>query len=233
MHTLMKSQPLKRLTVPIVLFVIGIALLLLVSISLQTGQGIASLDPVILQSLAYYRTDWLTTFNHIGTTIVGSEVLLLIGIVGASIWYWRTKERFRPLLFVASFSGAVALGLLIKLCVARLRPMPDTMLPPLEFGYSLPSIHTLGAAVFVLVLGYLLYSRRPSGKRLTIWICSAVVVTFLAALTRLYLGYHWFTDIIASVGLALITLAVVILVDNHHTYRKNRTATKDLSNNAQ
>lgn len=220
MPAINKSQTLEWLSAPMSLFVIGIALLFLVSLSIKSGQGFTALDQPVLQSLVHYRADWLTTLNHIGTTLAGAEVLLIIAAAGAGIWYWRTKERFRPLLFVASFCGAIALGLVIKLCVARLRPMPDTMLPPLEFGYSLPSIHTLGAAVFVLVLGYLLYSRRPSTKRLTVWLCVAVGITFLAALTRLYLGYHWFTDIITSIALALITLAIVILVDTYYRSRK-------------
>jgi undecaprenyl-diphosphatase len=220
MSTTQRTQTPKWLNISISLFIIGLALLFIVSLGIQSSTGLVALDQPALQWLAHYRTDWLTTFNHIGTTLAGAEVLLVIAVVSAGVWYWRTKERFRPLLFVVSFGAAIVLGLLIKLCVARFRPTPDTMLPPLEFGYSLPSIHALGAAVFVLVLGYLLYSRRPSAGRLVIWLSTAFGVTFLAALTRLYLGYHWFSDIITSVGLALITLAVVILVDTYYLSRK-------------
>jgi undecaprenyl-diphosphatase len=65
----------------------------------------------------------------------------------------------------------------------------------------------------LLVIGYLIYSRSFGTFKFWVWICIAAIDTGIIALTRLYLGYHWLTDVVASAGLALIILAIVIVVD--------------------
>jgi len=213
----------KRFVITSSLVAIGLALMLFVSVDIHDNIGLATLDQPTLDWFSAHRSDWLTTIMHILTTLVSAELLLVVAAIVAGIWYWRTREKWRPLLFVTSFAGSIAVAWCIKLFVTRLRPLPDTMLPPLETGYSLPSIHTFGAAMFVLILGYLLYSRQRKGFWL--WFSAAVIFTAIAGITRLYLGYHWLTDLIASVGLALIALAIVITIDTYWQ-SKHRQLTK-------
>jgi membrane-associated phospholipid phosphatase len=213
----------KRFVITSSLVAIGLAILMLVSLDIQDSAGLATLDRPMLDWFSVHRHEWLTTAMHITTTLVSAEVLLVVAAIVSGVWYWRTRERWRPLLFMFSFGGAIAVAWVIKLVVERHRPLPDTMLPPLETGFSLPSIHTFGAAVFVLVLGYLLYSRQRRG--LWLWIGAAVVFTMIAGITRLYLGYHWLTDLVASVGFALIALAIVITIDTYWQ-SKHRQLTK-------
>lgn len=203
----------KRFVITSSFIAIGLALTLLVSLDIQDGVGLATLDQPTLSWFFDHRSDWLTTTMHALTTFVSAELLLVVAAILSGIWFWRTRERWRPLLFIISFSASIGIAWLIKLAVGRYRPLPDTMLPPLETGYSLPSIHTFGAAVFVLILGYLLYSRQRKG--LWVWVGAAAGFTALAGITRLYLGYHWLTDLVASVGFALIALAIVITIDTY------------------
>jgi undecaprenyl-diphosphatase len=203
----------KRFVITSSLVAIGLALTLFVSIDIQDGIGLAVLDQPTLDWFFAHRSDWLTAAMHVLTTLVSAELLLVVAAIVSGVWFWRTRERWRPLLFVVSFFVSIGVAWLIKLFVGRYRPLPDTMLPPLETGYSLPSIHTFGAAVFVLILGYLIYSRQRRG--LWVWIIVAIASTTVAGMTRLYLGYHWVTDLIASVGFALIALAIVITIDTY------------------
>jgi membrane-associated phospholipid phosphatase len=213
----------KRFVITSSLAAVGLALMLLISAAIYSSTGMATLDHPTLDWFSAHRSEWLTTIMHVLTTLVSAELLLVVAAIVAGVWYWRGRERWRPALFMVSFTGAIGVAWLIKLVVARLRPLPDTMLPPLETGYSLPSIHTFGAAIFVLILGYLLYSRLRKGFWL--WASAAIVFTVIAGITRLYLGYHWLTDLVASVGLALIALAIVIIIDTYWQ-SKHRQLTK-------
>lgn len=205
----------KRFVITSSLVAIGLALMMVISLDIRDNIGLATLDVPTLDWFASHRIEWLTTTMQVATTLVSAELLLVTAAVIAGVWYWRKRERWRPILFISSFAGAIGVAWLIKLIVARHRPLPDTMLPPLETGYSLPSIHTFGAAMFVLIWGYLLYSRRRSRKGLLLWLGAAIISTAIAGVTRLYLGYHWFSDLVASVGLALIAFAIVIVIDTY------------------
>jgi undecaprenyl-diphosphatase len=213
MHEQPKTHINKRFVITSSLVAIGLAFTLLVSLDIQDGIGLTTLDQPTLDWFFAHRSEWLTATMHVVTTLVSAELLLIVAAVISGIWFWRTRERWRPLLFVVSFSASIGVAWLIKLLVGRYRPLPDTMLPPLETGFSLPSIHTFGAAIFVLILGYLLYSRQR--KNLWVWIVITAGATAIAGVTRLYLGYHWLTDLVASVGFALIALAIVVTIDTY------------------
>ena len=74
-----------------------------------------------------------------------------------------------------------------------------------------------GAGVFLCVLSYLLLAARGTrtGKRTTsvLGFAAAAAGTLVVAFSRLYLGYHWLTDVLASMGLALAVTGIVILAD--------------------
>ena len=78
--------------------------------------------------------------------------------------------------------------------------------PGAETTASFPSGHTIGTATFLLVAGYLVCSRNPSVARIVAWGVATVVGTALVALSRLYLGYHFLTDVVAAVALAVVVL---------------------------
>lgn len=92
---------------------------------------------------------------------------------------------------------AVANGLL-KNGIARDRP--DVLLTPLE-SYSLPSGHASAAFALLLTLGVLAGRGQPPRMRLA-WLSLACIPATAIALSRLYLGVHWPTDVLAGALLA-------------------------------
>ena len=93
------------------------------------------------------------------------------------------------------------------------RPAQINMIAPFEMDYSFPSGHTISVIVCLLVLGYLIYSRHYSSGRFFGWAIITIIGTAIVAISRLYLGYHWLTDVVASIGLGFIILALVIFID--------------------
>jgi undecaprenyl-diphosphatase len=118
---------------------------------------------------------------------------------------------------------STAVSVAIKAVVARPRPPITTMfVPSAETSASFPSGHTIGAATFLFVGAYLVVSRRPGAWRLFCWCVAALIGVVAVALSRLYLGYHFLTDVLAAVALALAILGTVMIVDRLRALRGSR-----------
>lgn len=84
------------------------------------------------------------------------------------------------------------------------------MVGPVEHTPSFPSGHTIGTATFTLALAYLWWRARPSRKRAWVGLGVAAVLTAAMATSRLYLGDHWLTDVVASIVLSVGVMADVV-----------------------
>ena len=114
--------------------------------------------------------------------------------------------------------GVIAAQIVAPL-VARSRPPVELMLFGVDHSFSFPSGHALGAADFVLVLTYLIVSRRHGRRAVIGGFTVALTCIVLVAISRLYLGYHWATDALASLSISLVVLGVVIAQDIRHAAR--------------
>jgi len=119
-------------------------------------------------------------------------------LVAASSIFLLIINKGRTALFVtfATLSGA-ALSSLLKLGFDR--PRPD-LIPHLTHVHStsFPSGHAMVSAVVYMTLGTLL-AREVCGLWTKIYVMSvAMIVTSLVGLSRLYLGVHWPSDVVAG-----------------------------------
>lgn len=184
------------------------------------GDDLASLDEPVLAALVALRSPALTAAMRAISLVTGPSVLPFLVAAGALTWGVVRRERWRPLLLVGAMVASSALGLALKGLVGRPRPPLDTMdVPGLEATASFPSGHTLGTATLLLVAGYLVIRHRPTPPRAVGWSTAAVLGTALVALSRLYLGYHFLTDVVAAMSLAVGVLGVVMVVDARHIGR--------------
>ena len=126
------------------------------------------------------------------------------------IWIIRARKLWRPLLLAGAMLTGVILAQVITRLVERPRPPMDLMVLGADSTYSFPSGHVLGASDFLLVGAFLVFSRRRRLGAVIAGFSAAVAGIATQAISRLYLGYHWLTDVLASVSLSLIVLAAVI-----------------------
>ncbi|WP_084075282.1 phosphatase PAP2 family protein [Demequina sp. NBRC 110052] len=171
-------------------------------------------DQPLVDWLVAHRVPWLTALLTAVTNAFGPVILPILVGLGCLIWWWRTRRWREPALLV----GAMALSTLIAVIVKAIieRPRPDESLqviPGLETSFSFPSGHTTGAATLVLVLGYLLLRRRWSRRSFLVWLSVSALVVLLVGGSRLYLGYHFLTDVAAGACLGVIALGAVVTVD--------------------
>lgn len=175
---------------------------------------LAGLDQPALEWLADHRTGWLTTVFTTITTVFGPYVLPVIVAVGCGIWGWRTHRWRDPVMLVGAMVFSTLVSTVVKALVARPRPSGELQtVPGVESSFSFPSGHTIGAATLVLVGGYLLWREARTRSAFVEWSVVSVAVVLVVAASRLYLGYHFITDVLAGVCLAVVTLGVVVGID--------------------
>jgi undecaprenyl-diphosphatase len=223
-----RSSTPRNLLVALTFFVIGFVLIALIYAGVKTGTGLAAWDTAVHDWFVSSRTSAMTQIMEYVTYIFDPYLLLAVTVLGSVVWAWRKKEYWRPALVSLSLAVAFAVSTLIKTIIERSRPPEVDMVLPLETGFAFPSNHTYGVAVIALIIGYFLYSRRATAKTFYLWLASAVTCTVLIAISRLYLGYHWLTDVVASVCLALVVLAIIMAVDRLQTRRFRPKPTEDL-----
>lgn len=169
------------------------------------------------------------------TTILSAATLVFgpwsVGVGTALIalcLYVRDSGWFRPVALTASVGAAGIICEALKLAVGRPRPPVLDQLGWLETTPSYPSGHVTGTTALVLTTLVLLRSPE-SGRRagtFVAWAVGAAVVAF-AAITRLYLGVHWFSDVLAGIAVGIGVTALTIPTVRHafdsrgHRHRSN------------
>lgn len=139
---------------------------------------------------------WLEIFFGDVTALGGYPVLTLVGLLAAG--YLALLRRWGNLVLLAmSLAGGAILNSAFKTVFDR--PRPDLVAHLVEVQTaSLPSGHATGSAVAFLTLGALLAQVQPR-QRLKLYIVSAAVgLTLLVGFSRIYLGVHYPTDVLAG-----------------------------------
>ena len=139
------------------------------------------------------------------------ELIPILAVLAAIPWFFRTRCR-DPLLFAGAVVLASASVTALKVLVARTRPPTTFMVDGADHSFSFPSGHTCLFATAALVLAWLLTRGRTRGPRLLAFVVAALASGTVAA-SRIYLGYHWLTDVCASLGIAVALLGAVMLTD--------------------
>lgn len=146
-------------------------------------------------------------------TILGSTLFLSVVFISILIIFIRQKWNRAAALLTTSMVGAIILNFVLKVSFARTRPLPffETPLPD---SYSFPSGHALFAACFYGSLAWL-FAARAANRALQIGVCSAaLLLILLIGLSRIYLGVHYPSDVIAGFAAAIVWVSTVILIDS-------------------
>ena len=135
----------------------------------------------------------------------------------------RRRSWTPVILILAAGTGSLLMTIVGKRLIGRTRPSLADAVPPFEHSPSFPSGHTLNAVVIAGIIAYLLVLRRHhQWSRITI-VAVAFAFAVTIAATRVYLGHHWFTDVLAAFCLGLAWLALVITAHRLYlTVRKSR-----------
>ncbi|GGF37285.1 phosphatase PAP2 family protein [Williamsia phyllosphaerae] len=186
-----------------------VAVVVLLGVAIAFGHNpLRSIDAGVL--------NWMVDHRSSGVTSAATMMTDLFAPLWTAIWTFsaaavlvavdRTLIRAIGLLGTVAFAGAMCE--VIKLAVDRLRPPEFDQVASPELAMSFPSGHVTGAAA--LLIGLAVIATTTARSRTRRWVVSAaVIVATCVALTRLYLGAHWFSDVAAATTLAVAAVVAV------------------------
>jgi undecaprenyl-diphosphatase len=154
---------------------------------------------------------WMNMITDVGQ--IGGLVFTLI--LGSILWYknkWKTAVAL-----VSSVFGAAFLTEFLKLVFNRERPAIASRLAT-EFTFGFPSGHATASFALFPILAILFYTQvdiQENYKRLVVFLLS--VFPFVVGYSRLYMGVHYVTDVVAGsiVGLSFASIF-------YYTYNKSK-----------
>ena len=188
-----------------------VAVLLFGWLATQVLRGATqSFDEAVRQTVHTWASPWLT-FLMLRVTLCGSELVLVpLGVV----ILWRllaSRRRHAAVMLAIASLGGEGLNQILKVVFGRPRPDEAFFGYQLPQSYSFPSGHALVSFCFYVVLAVILTMRMTWGAaKLLIW-TAGVCLSLCIGLSRIYLGVHYPSDVLAGYLAAVIWVASVRL----------------------
>jgi len=194
------------------LIVISICLILVIGITEDVfEQEIMKCDTIAYNFFVNtIRSDSLTNIMKTITNLGSSFALIFITI----LTFVFMKDKKIPLIITGNLVIATLLNNIMKYIVQR--PRPDGYRLISESGYSFPSGHSMISAAFYGLLIYLIY-KYVDNKVLKYTLMSLLsILIILIGCSRIYLGVHYASDVIAGILISIIYLIIYIKVIDTH-----------------
>jgi membrane protein DedA with SNARE-associated domain/membrane-associated phospholipid phosphatase len=171
---------------------------------------VARVDPRVLNWVLAHRVDWVSSFmsavSWLGSTFVIVPVLVLMVL----FLIFRHRDRRSALLLALSVAGATGLYNVVKLAVGRPRPPMGAWVGHYSGG-SFPSGHAAQSIAFYGMLAILFSARRSARFRAVLW-AAATLIVLMVGVSRIYLGAHWFSDVLGGWALGMAWLSILLVI---------------------
>lgn len=172
-----------------------------------------SFDLTITLFIQTYHQFWFDLLMKFVSSIGdGPAVAVLIFLL--SVYGYVIGKRDFSLLLIISTVGGASLAQVLKVLIARPRPDPTLINQIGQFiNYdSFPSGHVLTAISLYGFLFYIVHThlRVSLLRNIIMGICASTV--FLMGISRIYLGAHWFSDVLGAYLIGFVWLSVIIFI---------------------
>ena len=179
--------------------------------ALGDGPRIGALDQLFSAAVLQAINPGVQRFFGVLTHLADTPTLIGLGVVVTALLWWR-QRRWLALAWVLSVAGNGLLNVTLKRIFARTRPVHDDALFSAQ-GFSFPSGHSSGAVVAYGMLAYvLLHSLSPGQARRASLpvVLAAGALAFSIGCSRIFIGVHYATDVLAGFASGSAWLAVCL-----------------------
>jgi len=173
---------------------------------------VATLQAIHANASPAFDTFFLAYTELGGVMIVAAVTMAVVG------YLWFTARRYKALLLFFAVGGAAFVNYVLKFIFERARPDLWTHLVE-ETSFSFPSGHAMGSSAFAFGIVAILWNTK--WRPLAIVLSGLYVVSI--GLSRLYLGVHYPTDILAGWLLSLVWVAFIASFVYIRMHRKGKT----------
>lgn len=177
-------------------------------------------DQTIALPITSLRNPLLTRAAELITDMGSAPVLISLALI--MMWFlWKVKkESWDAALLAVALTGAWFMNYMLKLAFHRSRPTPPGLVQ--ASGYSFPSGHAMISFAFYGMLIYLLWINHKPGRNTYLAAAFLTLLIVFIGISRIYLGVHYPSDVIAGYAAGGIWLTGCILALN--TVRRSRSA---------
>jgi membrane-associated phospholipid phosphatase len=182
--------------------------------------GLARVDIQLSQWLhEHAREPWTTLM--LAMTHLHSVAGIIALTLALAIYFRRRQLHYWLLALLVTVPAGMVLNVLVKHAYQRVRPTFADPLLTLS-TYSFPSGHTASATLFYGVLACYLATVLPRAWQRVAAIFAAALMVSLVALSRMYLGAHYLTDVLAAMAEGVAWLAICITAVSTLRRRRQR-----------
>lgn len=190
----------------IVLVITLLSLFAFIVILLETGK-IIRIENAVYMYISSYMNPIFTIIVKIITNLGGPVIIAIICLVLCGLH--QTRMKYGIPVVITVFSSFI-LNTILKYIFARQRPSVLRLIN--ETSYSFPSGHSMiNASLYTIIILLLLKNADKKGKRIIASI-SLVILFIIIGLSRIYLGVHYFGDVIAGWILGVFVAFAIYLV---------------------
>lgn len=195
----------------LIIMFIFVLVFLLVAILLQIDK-VSTIDNYIYNYISLTISPTMTNIFKIITSL--GSFYAIVSICLLSFLFFKDKRNSR--LVTVNAMVIFTITIILKYLFARDRPIDINIIT--EYGYSFPSSHSAVSVAFYGFLAYLVHKNVSNKKlRYSILIC-LTILTLLIGISRIYLGVHYATDVLA--GFAISAAYLIMFIQFVYKHKK-------------
>ena len=189
-----------------ILSIVSLSIFILLAILVVTN-NVNWLDSAVYSAVSSLTCKPMTIFFKFITMLCETEVILIL----LALFFIFMKNKKLASYIVINTGLCALLNQILKHIFRRIRPVGIALIE--QGGFSFPSGHSMIALAFYGYLIYLIQKSKLSNTLKIIFTILLGIVILLIGISRIYLGVHFASDVLAAYCLSAVFLVIVIYIE--------------------
>jgi len=192
------------------------------------AEDVATKDSSLQQDVQV--STWLHTHGNpvfsaflLAISQLHSPIGVTVMCVVLAIFLWRNGDRYWVVSLALAVPGGMLLNVILKQVFDRMRPVWDDPILTLT-SHGFPSGHAAGATLFYGFLAVYMVWRMKNASARVLAIFGCVLMVVLVSFSRVYLGVHYLSDVLAAIALSTAWLVLSLITVRAIAKRRSAAA---------